>query len=112
MRPSTMVRRVEDAASRAYEQVKVGFGNFRKDIEELVRDGNAKRVVVKNAEGEEIVSFRLLLGTVLFLTPILAAVGAYAALNSECSIFVERLKNEEEEKGENNPSTDVPPELL
>jgi len=62
-----------------------------KRFKELVHEGNIRRIIIKDREGESLVEFPLTLGVVgTVLVPVLAAVGAIAALVTECSITVER----------------------
>ena len=62
-----------------------------KRVKELVREGNVRRIIVKDKEGKTLVEFPLTLGVVgAVLVPALAALGAVAALVTECSITVER----------------------
>ena len=64
-------------------------------IKELVRQGNIRRVTIKNEEGKVVVDVPLTLGVVgALLMPQLAAVGAVAALLANCTIVVERSGEE------------------
>ncbi len=64
-------------------------------VKELVRQGNIRRVSIKNEEGKTLVDIPLTLGVVgaLFL-PQLAALGAIAALVTNCTIVVEKVGEE------------------
>ena len=68
-------------------------------VKKLVRQGNIRRVTIKNKEGKTLIEIPLTFGVVgaLFL-PTLAAIGAIAALVTECTIVVEKV--EKDEKGE------------
>jgi hypothetical protein len=60
-------------------------------VKGIIKEGNVRKIIIKTKEGKEIVSFPLTLGVVgTVIAPMLAAVGAIAALVSECSITVER----------------------
>ncbi|MBC7867065.1 MAG: DUF4342 domain-containing protein [Gloeobacteraceae cyanobacterium ES-bin-316] len=60
-------------------------------INELVAEGNVRRIAIHDKNGKEIMSFPLTIGVVgALIAPLLAAVGAMAALIGECSITVER----------------------
>ena len=61
-------------------------------VKELVRQGNIRRVTIKNKEGKTLIEIPLTFGVVgaLFL-PTLAAIGAIAALVTECTIVVEKV---------------------
>ena len=60
-------------------------------IKDIVRQGNAKRITIRDKDGNEIISFPVTVGVAgLVLAPVLAAVGAIAALATECTIVIER----------------------
>lgn len=62
-------------------------------VKELVREGNVRRITIKNKDGKTILMFPMTVGVVgAVLAPVLAAVGAMAALLTECSLTVEREK--------------------
>ncbi len=64
-------------------------------VKELAHEGNIRRVIIKNEDGATIVEVPLTLGVVgILLMPSLAAIGAVAALVTDCTILVEK----EEEK--------------
>lgn len=60
-------------------------------IKELIKEGNIRRIIIKNEKDEVLVEIPLtaaVIGTVF--APILAAVGALAALMNKCTIEVEK----------------------
>ena len=60
-------------------------------IKELVKEGNVRKIIIHDSTGKELMSFPLTIGVVgTLLAPVLAAVGAMAALIGECSITVEK----------------------
>jgi hypothetical protein len=60
-------------------------------VKELIREGNVRKITIKDKKGKTLVEFPLTIGVVgAVLAPVLAAVGAIAALVSECTITVER----------------------
>jgi hypothetical protein len=62
-----------------------------KKIKELIEEGNVRKITIHDKSGKELMSFPLTFGVVgALLAPILAAVGAMAALVGECTISVER----------------------
>lgn len=74
-------------------------------IKELLRQGNIRRVTIKNDDGKTIVDFPLTVGVVgALLMPQLAALGAIAALLTNCTLLVEKgedaptAEHEEEEQ--------------
>jgi len=66
-------------------------------VKELVREGNIRRVTIKNKEGKTLIEIPLTFGVVgaLFL-PTLAAIGAIAALVTECAIVVEKVEESDD----------------
>ena len=62
-------------------------------VKELVHEGNIRRITIKNEEGKVLVELPLTLGVVgAVLVPTLAAIGAIAALVTNCTIIVERVE--------------------
>lgn len=60
-------------------------------IKELIKEGNVRKITIKDKSGKELMSFPLTVGVVgAVLAPVLAAVGALAALVGDCTIAVER----------------------
>jgi hypothetical protein len=65
--------------------------NLLKKVKELIAEGNIRKITITDKAGKELMSFPLTVGVVAaVLAPILAAIGAMAALIGECSITVER----------------------
>jgi hypothetical protein len=61
-------------------------------VKELVHQGNIRRITIKNREGRVLIEVPLSLGVVgALLLPTLAALGALAAIVSECTMVVERV---------------------
>jgi len=62
-------------------------------VKGLVKQGNIRRVTIKNKEGKTLIEIPLTLGVVgAVLLPTLAAIGAIAALVTECTIVVEKIE--------------------
>jgi hypothetical protein len=60
-------------------------------VKELIKEGNVREITIKNKKGESLIVLPLTIGVVgAVLAPPLAAVGAIAALVTECTITVER----------------------
>lgn len=73
------------------EEFKVNGEDLLKKVKEIISEGNARKITVKSKEGKSIVELPLTIGVVgATLAPLLAAVGAIAALVTECTIVVER----------------------
>jgi hypothetical protein len=73
------------------EEFKINGEDLLAKVKQLVKEGNVRRIIIKNKEGKSLVELPLTIGVVgAVLAPALAAVGAIAALVSECTIVVER----------------------
>lgn len=60
-------------------------------IKEIIRQGNAKHISIRGKDGNEILSFPVTVGVVgIVLAPVFAALGAVAALATECTIVIDR----------------------
>lgn len=65
--------------------------NLLKKVKELIAEGNVRRITITDKSGKELMTFPLTIGVVgAMLAPVLAAIGALAALIGDCSITVER----------------------
>lgn len=62
-------------------------------VKELIREGTVRRIAIKNEEGKTLIEIPMAVGVAgAALWPVFAAVGAVAALVTNCSIEVERRK--------------------
>jgi hypothetical protein len=78
-------------ARKKQESFKIKSEEMLQKIKELISEGNVRKITIKDKKGKTIVVFPLTIGVVgAMLAPILAAVGAIAALVTECTISVER----------------------
>jgi len=72
------------------ETIKVTADQLVDCVKKVVREGNVRRVIIKQGE-RTVAEFPLTVGVVgTVFAPVLAAVGALAAVINECSIEVER----------------------
>jgi hypothetical protein len=61
-------------------------------VKEIIHEGNVRRVIILNEDGERLIEIPLTLGVVgALLLPTLAALGAMAALLANCTIEIERV---------------------
>lgn len=73
------------------ETIKVKGENLLKTVKDLVKEGNVRRITIKDKNGKQIIIVPLTIGVIgAVFAPALAAIGAIAALVTECSITVER----------------------
>ncbi|MFV1987479.1 MAG: DUF4342 domain-containing protein [Gemmatimonadota bacterium] len=77
------------------EEHKVKGDNLVAKVKELIREGNIRRITIRNDDGKELVEIPLTIGVVgTLLLPAWAAIGAIAALVTNCSIVVERREDD------------------
>ncbi len=63
-------------------------------VKTLISEGNIRRIIIKDESNKTLVELPLTIGVVgALLAPVLAAVGAIAALVTKCTIVVERREN-------------------
>ena len=80
------------------ERFKVAGENLLSRVKELIREGNVRRITIKNDEDKTLIEIPLTFGVVgAAIFPVWAAVGAIAALVTDCSIEVERHVPDDEE---------------
>ena len=73
------------------EEIKVSGAGLKAKLKEIIRKGNVRRVVIKNAQGRTVLDIPLAAGIVgAALLPFWVAVGGIAALASDFTIVVER----------------------
>lgn len=73
------------------EEFKVSGDDVVRKVKELVKAGNIRRIIIKNEEGKTLIEIPLTIGVVgALLLPVLAAVGAIAAIVTNCTIVVEK----------------------
>jgi uncharacterized protein DUF4342 len=73
------------------ESFKVAADQLLDAVERLLHEGNVRRVIIKQ-HAKTVVEFPLTVGVVgTLFAPVLAAVGALAAVLTDCSIEVERV---------------------
>ena len=72
------------------ESFKVAAEQLVDSVKKVLHEGNVRRIVIKQ-EGRTIAEFPMTVGVVgAVLAPVLAAVGAIAAVLTECTVEVER----------------------
>ena len=73
------------------EQFKVYGHELLLKIKELIKEGNVRRIIIKNEKDKVMMEIPVTFAVVgAFFAPVLAAVGALAALMTKCTIEVER----------------------
>ena len=85
------------------EEFKVKGDQVVTKLKELLHEGNVRHIVIKNDEGRVLIEFPVSIGLAgALLLPVWAAVGAVAAMVTNCTIEVERTDEEENPSHEDN----------
>lgn len=85
------------------EEMEVAGSELLDRIKELMKEGNARRVTIRSSDGTELMTVPLTVGVVAgglitIAAPLLAALGALAALVTRCKLEVVREVEESEDK--------------
>ena len=79
-----------------WESFKVTGDEILTKVKEIIKEGNARRIIIKNEKDETIMEFPLTIGAIgAVLAPLFAAIGTLAALATNCTILVEKKINDE-----------------
>lgn len=74
-----------------YEEFKIVGKDVVEKVKELVHEGNVRRIILKDEKGQTFLEIPLTVAAVgAMFAPILAAVGALAALVAKFTLVVER----------------------
>lgn len=77
------------------EEFRVSGDALLSKVKALVREGNIRRITIKNDEGRTLVEIPLTLGVIgTALLPVWAAIGAIAALVANLTLTVERVESD------------------
>ena len=82
------------------EEFKVDGTELLKKVREIIKEGNARRIIIKH-EGKTILEVPLTIGgagvtALTILAPVLVAIGAIAGLVTQCTLIVEKVEKMEE----------------
>jgi hypothetical protein len=74
------------------QEFHVNGDEILKKVKEILAEGNARRIIIKNEQDHTLMEIPLTVAVVgAVFAPVLAAVGALAALVAKCKIVVERI---------------------
>jgi hypothetical protein len=86
---------IEKRGTRWTEEIEIAAGDLVSTVKNLVAEGNIRRLIIKNTEDQSLLEIPLTAGVVIgstlaLLAPVLAALGALAALLSKVKIVIVR----------------------
>jgi hypothetical protein len=80
-----------DTGKTDWESFKVTSDEILAKVKEIIKEGNARRIIIKNEKDETIMEFPMTVGAIgVVLAPLFAAIGTIAALATNCTILVEK----------------------
>jgi hypothetical protein len=78
-------------SEKQYEEFRLSGDEVIAKIKEIVKEGNARRIILKNEEGVILIEIPLTVGVVgAVLLPVWAAIGAIAAVAARLTLVVEK----------------------
>ena len=82
----------------ATEEYKIDGQHLLSRVKEIVHEGNVRRIIIKNEQGHTFVEIPVTVAAVgAVFAPVLAAVGALAAMAAKFTIVVEKSRTPEDE---------------
>jgi hypothetical protein len=80
------------------ESFNISGENLLRKVREIIEEGNATSISIQDKHGKDLMHFPLAVGLVgTLFAPVLAAVGAMAAIVGDCTITVERKPKTDEQ---------------
>jgi hypothetical protein len=80
-----------DKLGQFFEQFKVHASELGDKVREIIKEGNVRRIIIKDEHGHTFMEIPLTVATVgVVLAPVLAALGAIATLVAQFHVVVER----------------------
>jgi len=80
-----------------YEEIKVRGRELVETVRKLIQEGNVRRIIVKDEKGHTYVEIPVTVAAVgIIVAPVLAAVGAIAAMAAHFTIVVERARHDQQ----------------
>lgn len=72
-------------------EFKISGEDLVKKLKEVVKEGNIRKIIIKNEKGTTLIEIPLTIGVVgVVLLPVWAAVGVIAAMVTNCTVIVEK----------------------
>ena len=87
-----------------FEEFKVKGKDLVDKVKSVLHEGNVRRIILKDEKGQTFLEIPLSIAAVgVLAAPLLAGLGAIAALVSNFTLVVERVEQEPEKKTESPP---------
>ena len=83
------------AMEKVFEEIKVQARELVEKVRQLIHEGNVQRVIIRDDKGHTFVEIPVTVAALgVILAPVLAAVGAIAALAAHFTLVVERASHD------------------
>ncbi len=87
------------------EEIVVASNELVDKVKQLISDGNVRRIIIRKPNGESLIEVPLSAGIAVggaltLMAPILAAIGAMAALVKDFKVEIIRAEKDEDDKSE------------
>lgn len=98
--PSTAIEpEVEKPGEVSVEEFRISGDALVSKVKELIRQGNIRRIILKNEEGHTLIEIPLTMGVVggvigTAVFPLIAALGAIGALVAHLTLVIEKKEKE------------------
>ena len=84
------------------EEIEIAGSELVGRVKELIKEGNVRRLIIRKPSGELLMEIPLTAGVMVggaftIVAPVLAALGAMAALIAKVKVEIVRTKNDEDE---------------
>src|SRR5690554_2564451 len=95
----------EDAKTKAktvFQEIQGGVNEVIKQIRNLIKEGGARRLIIKNKEGKTVFETQLAMGVggaalIGAMAPVISAIGMFAMFINDMTILVERDATDEDD---------------
>lgn len=92
----------KDKAKTIYQEIQGGVNEVIKQIRNLIKEGSARKLIIKNKEGEIKFQTQLAVGVggvtlAAAMAPVISAIGMFAMFLNDYQIIVEREVTDEDE---------------
>lgn len=92
----------KEKAKTIYEEIQGGVNEVIKQIRRMIKEGSARKLIIKNKEGEVKFQTNLTVGVggatlATAMAPVVAAIGMFAMFINDYQIIVEREVTDEDE---------------
>ncbi len=86
-----LVRHMANNGKTFFEEIRVLGNDLVDKVKALIHEGNVRRIIIKNEQGHTFMEIPVTVAAVgIVLAPVLAAVGALAAMAAHFTVVVEK----------------------